>query len=137
MFIQTNNFRLKGSGAKHQKEKFNNTSKYTLQEVDHIEASTRDFKSLINSRPFIPNSTNKNLSPFIIERLQSTEMIIVCMNTRGVENFRLEILCLCNIMFQGSRSVSGCIQKRKQTWSWMWNSVPSAHYRGIFDILVV
>lgn len=47
-------------------------------------------------------------------KLQSKEMIIVCMNTQGVENVSVEMLCLCDIMFQGLQSVSRCIQTEKE-----------------------
>ncbi len=72
-----------------------------------------------------------------MERLQSKEMIIVCMNTQGVENLSVEMPCLCDIMLHGLQSVSRCIQTEKNLELDVEHSVPSAHYRSVFDILVV
>lgn len=65
------------------------------------------------------------------------------MNTLGVENFREEMLCLCDVMFQGLLSVSRCIQKERERKKEneleldVEHSVPNTHYRSAFDILVV
>lgn len=61
--------------------------------------------------------------------LQSKETIIVCMTTQGVENLRVEscvrgILCfkVCSQSLDAFKK-----EKKKQTWSWMWNTVFPVH----------
>lgn len=61
-FIQKSNFLFTVIGEKDQKDSSN--SKYTLQEADHIETSTRDCKSFTTTTAF-SYPTNKKLFFFL------------------------------------------------------------------------
>lgn len=74
------------------------------------------------------------------ERKAAVERDDYCLHGYTVENFGVEILCFCDVMFQGLLSVSRWIQKEKKKKKKLErdveHSVPSEHYTHSLTLLL-